>query len=252
MDNYAMNIVASDHPSQSDPLKWRKYWLLVDWGLRKKQDLLSSIVRYRICDYQKCLEKILEAIQVEPSRYTYVVKLICLNKFYKMPNFLIAHEKDAEDAYLTLKAMDLSGFVEIWYCRNLTENFSTVFGRILISNGALFPQICPNRVELVWGSSARSIEKYPAMECSFIAIERKNWNSVPVISEMIPMGIDDCVLINRSKQIIDGLTLFKRQIMEFGEFLFSHGCQHLCLEFSHNNGQLNFIDWDSDHDDYVL
>lgn len=252
MDNHVMNIAAYEYPLESDPLKWHKYWLLVDWGLREKKNLISSIVRYKICDYQKCLKKIAEAIQLEPGRYTYIVKLIYLNKFYKMPNFVIGHKKDVENTYLALKTMDLSKFVEIWYCRNLTENHRTVFGRIMISNETLFPPICPNRVELVWGPSARFIDKYPTMEYPFIAIERENWNSTPVISEIIPMGIDDDILIDRSKQIIGRLNLFKRQTMEFGAFVFSCGCRHLCLEFSHNNRQLNFIDWDSDHDDYIL
>lgn len=235
-----------------EPAKWRKHLVLVDWGLRDKEHLLNSIKRYPFGDYVRCLQDIQEDIVKETAQYAYILKLVNLKRLYKLPNIIISSEENVRSAYEELKQYDLSNFTEIWYCRNLVENQGTVFGRIMFNNENLFPGRCSQRIEMVWGASARDIDKYPQQKCPFIAFQKQNWNTEPKLIKILPNGAEEHTLLAVSEQIIDRVSQYTRRMKEFGEFVFSCGGSHLCLEFSYCQNQMRFIDWDSDCDEAVL
>lgn len=247
-----MSAIISTTPRASDPLKWKKHWYLLAWGLREGSRLRETIRRFRMEDYAECLEEVLHTLRSEPGRHVYIVKLIHPVRFYKLPNIVVQSEPDAEAALRWLDEADLSEFSEIWYCRNEAAHRGMVFGRMMIGFSSLFPAVCPSRVELVWGASARVIERYPATDCPFAAIEKGNWNAAPVITELLPHGEDEASLRYTAAQILEKLSSHTKRIVEAGEYVFQRGCRHLCLEFSFYDGKLEFIDWDSDHDARIL
>ena len=235
-----------------DPLKWKKHLVLVEWKIRDKAHLLSSINRYPIQNYSECLDDICNELDNSGDEYTFIVKLVYRYNFWKLPNIVISSKRDLLQAKRTINTYDTTFLSEIWYCKNKTKNNNTVFGRMLISNNQLFPERCPIRYELVWSTSARNIERYPKISCPFIAVERSNWNAKPVFLEINNFNMSSRDMFFISEKIIRTISLYTSKIKEFGCFVFSRGCNHLCLEFSYCNGELNFIDWDTDNDNKIL
>ena len=245
-----MNRIDANHRHKNDPLKWKKHLVLVDWRIRDKIHLLSSINRYNIKDYLYCLKDIAMELDNSNGKYTFIIKLVYKYKFWKLPNIVISSKSDLMCAKQAIEKYNLLSFAEIWFCKNETKNYNTVFGRMLISNSSLFPNRCSILYELVWSGSARNIELYPNVNCPYISIERSNWNANPIILELSNKESIDMLYL--SKEIISKVSAFTPEIKDFASFVFSMGCNHLCIEFSYCNNALNFIDWDSDNDKKVL
>jgi hypothetical protein len=51
-----------------------------------------------------------------------------------------------------------------------------------------------------------------------------------------------------SRKIVDAISRYTLEIIDFASFVFSCGCNNLCLEFSYTNDDFSFIDWDTDDD----
>ena len=116
----------------------------------------------------------------------------------------------------------------------------------------MFPSRCPIRYEMVWGTSARIIEQYPLIKNTFIALERDNWNTEPELDQLNNADMSSDEILDVSKKIISISSKYTSEIIDFASFVFSRGCNHLCLEFSYANGIFGFIDWDSDDDMKIL
>lgn len=238
--------------TQPVPVKWRKHMVLVEWGLREEENLLNSIHRYAIDDYQSCIEDIRKQMEKSPDENIYIIKLVPLKSYYQLPNLIMDSGKKIEEIYSELENKQLDKYLEIWYCRNKSQNKGTVFGRIFIGNSELYPFRCPMQIELVWGTSARMIERYPHINCSYVAVEKENWNSLPVIKEFIAKDINEDEILNASMEIVSEIGHFYNRIRDFGSYIFSKGCNYLSLEFNYCDKKFNFIDWDSDDDDKIL
>ena len=247
-----MSRIDATRHHEDDPLKWKKHLVLVEWKIRDKTHLLDSINRYSIQNYMECIDDIRNEFENLSGEYTFIVKLVYRYNFWKLPNIVITSKQDLIQAKRTIDTYDKTFLSEIWYCKNNTENYNTVFGRMLISNNQLFPDRCPIRYELVWSTSARNIERYPIINCPFIAVERSNWNAKPEFREINDINMHSIDMISISEKIIKSISLYTSKIKEFGCYVFSRGCNHLCLEFSFCNGELNFIDWDTDDDNKIL
>lgn len=247
-----MSRIDATHRYEDDPLKWKKHLVLVEWKMREKAHLLGSINRYSIRNYAECLRDIADELDRSGEEYTYIVKLVYRYNFWKLPNIMISAKEDLVRAKELIDAYDTRILSEIWYCKNKTKNNNTIFGRMLISDGDLFPDRCPIRFELVWSTSARKIEQYPKIDCPFLAVERTNWNTEPVFCDIHDSNMNSDDMIAVAGKIIRKISAYTAQIKEFGCFVFSKGCSHLCLEFNYCNGILNFIDWDTDNDNKIL
>ena len=200
----------------------------------------------------ECLDEIDSNFGVLNENYTYIIKLVYKYNFMKLPNIIIHSKKRFTSAKKNIETYDTSLLSEIWYCKNNTKKNSTIFGRMLFSNSQLFPDRANIRYELVWGTSARTIEQFPQMDCSFVSVERTNWNSPLKYLEVNAYDILPEDLYYISDKIIRMISASTSRIKEFGSFVFSMGCNHLCLEFSYFNNELNFIDWDTDNDKKIL
>ena len=242
-----------EYNNNKTPVKWKKHLVLVEWGLRSIDNLLESIHRYPISDYQLCFEQINKELTSSRNCFelTFIIKLVYRYRYYKLPNIIISSKNDLVQAFQRMNEYDISAFSEIWYCKNkINEN--AVFGRMLLSNNPLFPIFVPIRYELVWGSSARIIEKFPDTNCPFVAIEKEKWNSPLNVTEISCIDSNKEKLLIMSEKIINKISLYSSEINDFATFVFSRGCSQLCIEFSFFDNKLNFIDWDSDNDKKVL
>lgn len=239
-----------DIQNSNDPAKWKKHLVLVNWKLRELEDLNNSIRRYAIDDYRMCIRDIDNDIKHQEDKYIYIIKLVYQQKFLKLPNIVISCKADLCYALSKIESYEISQFSEIWFCKNLCDN-STIFGRMLIDNGCLFPH-CNLHYDMVWGSSARIIEKYPWMDNPFVSYERSDWNESPHVTKLVARNMNSNSLIDESTRILMKLAGYRKEIINFAEYVFSVGCNSLCLEYSFSKGELRFIDWDSDNDNNVL
>lgn len=236
----------------SDPIKWKKHLVLVDWQLREMENLTNTINRYLINDYAQCLKDIKTELNAVGEGYSFIIKLVYKESHFKLPNIVISSTDDLDNAKSLLASIDFSNFEEIWYCKNKTQSKETVFGRMLFDNSLLFPTRCAIHYEMVWGASARKIEQFPAINTPFISFDRENWNAVPKVDKIHGGGMNTDEMISKSMGIITEVSKYTAEIVDFASFAFACGCNHLCLEFSYIDKSLNFIDWDSDDDMKVL
>lgn len=236
----------------TDPVKWKKHLTLVDWKLRDKKNLYDSINRYLIDDYMECLNDIRRELILSKEGYSFIIKFVYKESYLKLPNIVISSEDDFYCTVNAIKSMNLSKFIEIWYCKNRANQNNTVFGRMSFGNTPLFPTRCPIRFEMVWGNSARIIEQYPLINNTFVSYERESWNSKIEIAQLKKGNMHTDDILEVSERIIINASKYTPEIIDFASFVFSRGCNHLCLEFSFANNTFSFVDWDSDDDMKVL
>lgn len=232
------------------PLKWLKLHAMIFWKLREKSELISTIHRYNIREYQSCINDILLDMQNNDFRKVYIIKLVHLKKILKLPNLIVENCQELAECKAILESNRLADFSELWCCCNSSD--SNVYGRILISLKELFPRIIENRIEIVWGKSARCIEKFPDMKEPFIAIEKVDWSLNYKVKEIIKGSLDIDYMIQTTDKVINMITTYKKAIYCFGQFLKDCGCTNVSLEFSYKCGVFCLIDWDSDNDMIVL
>ena len=247
-----MNKIQSDRRTNNTPVKWHKHLTLVEWQLRDMQHLTNSIHRYPIQRYTQCLSDIRKQLLTDNGKHTFVVILVYPHAYLNLPNIVISSIHDLENAVQTLNTADLTKYTEIWYCKNDTHNNDTAFGRISFGNDELFPRRCAIRYEIVWGTSARKIEQYPAIDDPFVAFDRENWNATPKLDVLITGNMQRDALLALSDKIIATISKYTVNIIDFATFVFSRGCKYLSLDFIYCNGEFSFIDWDSDDDMKVL
>lgn len=233
------------------PMKWIKHMVLCYFKLRDKDEIERTIHRFEIKNYQCCLEQIAKDMrnQVHAS---YVIKLVYQSRFYKLPNLLISCEDDIEKCKMKLKEESVKKYAEIWYCANYACDLRA-YGRILIHLNEMFPNLTERKIEMVWAKSARKLEEYPHLSCSFISITTKGWGANYLIDDLIvgEKSKEDLILI--VDRVLTILPKYYNEIVELGNYLIENGCSYLCLEFSFlEPAEFSIIDWDSDNDESVL
>lgn len=234
------------------PPKWIKHKMLTFWDLRDENDLKSTIHRYNIEEYEKCLQKIDEELGALEGNSVYIIKLVYSNSVYKLPNFLIRGREDLLLCRDKLKSIVEKQFTEIWYCKNTTQK-ETIYGRMLFCLDELFPRTVKQKMEIVWGNSARMIEQYPNLECAFAAAEIDGWGRKFRIIDVIQADKSKTEIQEALVKLLDLLSNYQCRIINFGKFISECGCSALCIEFSYtNDGKFTIIDWDSDNDMKVI
>lgn len=234
------------------PPKWIKHKMLTFWDLRDENDLKSTIHRYSIEEYDKCLQKIDDELSTSNGSFVYIIKLVYKNSVYKLPNFLIQNREDLLTCRDKLKNVKEKQFIEIWYCKNIAQK-EMIYGRVLFSLDQLFPRMVTRKMEIVWGNSARMIERYPNLECTFVAVETDGWGKNFRIIDVIQADKSKTEILETLVMLLDLLSNYQSRIISFGKFISECGCSSLCIEFSYtNDGKFAIIDWDSDNDMEVI
>lgn len=234
------------------PPKWIKHEILTVWNLRDKGELNSMIHRYCIDEYEKCLQKIDKELSISTGEYVYIIKLVYRNSVYKLPNFLIQNRQDIINCRDKIENIKEKQFVEIWYCKNVLQK-ETVYGRMLLSLDELFPRIVTRKMEIVWGNSARMIERYPNLEYAFATVETEGWRKEFRIIDVIQADKSKVEIQEMIVTLLDLISNYQERIINFGKFIKECGCSLLCIEFLYiKDEKFTIIDWDSDNDMKVI
>lgn len=235
----------------NSPMKWIKHMVLCYFKLRDKKELRNTIHRFSIKNYEDCLASVEKELN-EKSDSTYVIKMVYQKRFYKLPNYLISNELDLLQCRHQIQNSLTNQFSEIWYCANDSSDIRA-YGRILMHLNELFPQRVSRKIEIVWDKSARVLEKYPDLSCTFVSVTTEGWGTKYKIDELITAKKSMQEIASTVDIILGILPKYYNDITDFGMYLRENGCLYLCLEFSFlNPDDFSFIDWDSDNDEKIL
>lgn len=233
------------------PNKWLKYDIMDYFGIRDIGEVCTTIHRYSISDTEKCLYDIKEDMAKKPGG-VYVIKLVYVEKLYHLPNYLLINLSDWKKCKLELSIKNLQQFSEIWYCRNELAP-GLIFGRILFCLDDFFPRRGANQLEIVWGASARLIEKYPKLDIPFITFTKNGIADGWKIQEVLYANRKYDSLMKDVESIITKIPRYYHQIRDIGEWMRDCGCTWMSLEFSSAiNDKFHFIDWDTDNDLFAV
>lgn len=228
------------------PLKWIKHIMLVFWNLRNINDLQTTIHRFRIDDYENCLKRIEQEIEHSIDKESYIIKLIYSKKFYKLPNYIINSRDDLKKVKQKISSTEKCEFCEIWYCKYNTD--SILYGRILYELNSPLPKLSKSKIEMVWGDSARIIEKYPDINCSFLSMESENMYDYKILRAIYNDRYPD-EIHETANSVLKKLYSYNKYIIDFCNFLEQCGCMYVSVEFAYKkDGNLTIIDWDSNDD----
>ena len=251
-DDYSDNSHKTTHIDKHIPTKWKKHLVLVQWKLRYMDDLTRSIKRFSAYDYELFASSVVQEYENSPNGLIVIVKFVYPDEFYRLPNFTIKEPVDITKVQDIIAGDVGKKISEIWYCKNICRGKSrTAFGRLLISNSSMFPR-CSLHYDIVCSASARVIEDFPHISVPFISVNRDNWNGELHFENIIPGDVGENFIINLAHNAIRRVSAYTPEIIDFARYIFSLGCNHLCLEFSISGNFFQFIDWDSDNDILVI
>ena len=238
------------------PNKWKKHLTLVEFGLKKQEDLENEIHRYKAFHVSRLIEDIEKELNTNPDSGMYIVSSIPSHDYYKLPNFCISSLEDLETFKTRLDEHFLDRFSEVWYCKKPFENgYDVITGRISFDNRDWINSIKYSySVEQVWNCSHREIEKFNKnSNVIYLRAFREGWARHYHIDELrVPSIKDKDKVIEGFRQTVISIEENKEKIEIFEKYLKGIGINELCLEYMLSQKGFSFIDWDTSNDKKVI
>ena len=242
--------------AQQIPNKWKKHLVLVEFGLKKQEDLEKEIHRYPAFHVNTLIQDIEKELESNPNSGMYIVSSIPSYDYYKLPNFCISSMEDLEKFKVSLDDQFLARFSEVWYCKKPFENGNDVItGRISFDNRDWLNSIkYSHNVEQVWNCSHREIEKFNKdSDVIYLRASREGWGRHYHVDDVRVHSIEDKdKVIEGFKQTAKNIEANKEKIEEFEKYLKGIGIHELCLEYMLSQRGFSFIDWDTSNDKKVI
>ena len=238
------------------PNKWKKHLVLVEFGLKKREDLENEIHRYPAFHVNTLIEDIKQELKQNPDSGMYIISSIPSRDCFKLPNSCISSFEDLESFKTTLDEHFYDKFTEVWYCKKPFENgHDVITGRISFDNRIGLNSIkYSHSIEQVWNCSHREIEKFNKnSNVIYLRAFREGWGRRYHIDALnVPSKKDKEKVINGFIQMVKGVESYKEKIEEFENYLEKLGIDELCLEYMLSQKGFSFIDWDTDNDKKVI
>jgi hypothetical protein len=240
-----------------EPVKWRKYLALVDFGFITAGGLEKEIRRYPRSELHRMTRDIRSEIQQERRqgcRSLYVVKLVPLDLQGQLPNFRLEDSSELKRLAQFLDAHKDGNFIEAWYCRTrVGSDVFSVAGRIVFTTTqAGRTQI----LEQLWRGSPRLLESYSHdFAFSYVRASRYSWGWPYSIEHIHTprMSVLSASQLQSEFAYSTRCIEQERDRMEaFCAFLDSFSFKAYSLEYKIADGQIKIIDWDTPHDKLVL
>src|ERR1700689_615475 len=162
----------------AEPLKWRKYLALVDFGFASAAELAADIRRYPRSKMRRLVSDLRSDIQDDfrrARRSFYVVKLVPADLPGQLPNFNVERVSQLKQLVTFLAAHRSQTYLEAWYCRTrIDSEVFSVAGRIVFSDASTGGT---QLVEQLWRGSPRLLETY-SDNCAFayVRASRYSWS----------------------------------------------------------------------------
>ncbi len=237
------------------PTKWRKYQLLVQYGLQEMKDLLEGIKRYSREAQEVLMEDLAAQLAEDKVRHEtafYVVKLIPLIQESQLPNYRIRAARDLGGLPIFFNHHKDGRYAETWYCRtSVASDVISTAGRIVfLDNGC---QI----VEHVSRCSPRMIESFSPsrFDWPFIRASRAGWGRRFVLGDRdvyFPIGERRELILSEFHYTMIQLERMREPIETFCDFLDHYRFRAYSLEYKLVDSWFSIIDWDTPNDLAVL
>ena len=241
---------------QEIPNKWKKHLVLVEFGLKKQEELEKEIHRYSTVQIKKLIEDIKGELIHKPDSGMYIVSFIPSQDYYKLPNFCISSEEDLEELKARIDEDFFNRFSEVWYCKKPIEKGNDVItGRISLDNREWLNSIKHSHsVEQVWNCSHREIESFNKdSDVIYLRASREGWGRHYNIDDLKVPSIEyKDKVIKGFGQTVKNIEENKEKIESFQNYLNQIGIQELCLEYMLSRKGFSFIDWDTSNDRKVI
>ena len=242
--------------AQQIPNKWKKHLVLVEFGLKKQEDLENEIHRYSAFHVNTLIEDIKKQLKNDPDSGMYIISSIPSHDCFKLPNFCISSLEDLQTFKTSLDKYFYSRFSEVWYCKKSFQNgHDVITGRISFDNRDWIDSIkYSHNVEQVWNCSHREIEKFNKnSKAIYLRASREGWGRRYHIDELrAPSKEDKDKVIKGFVQTVKGIESNKEKIEEYERYLKDIGINQLCLEYMLSQKGFSFIDWDTNNDKKVI
>ncbi len=241
---------------QAIPNKWKKHLVLVEFGLKKQEELEQEIHRYPSFHVNKLIEDIKKELSSKPDSGMYIISSIPSYDCFKLPNFCISSLEDLEAFQKNLDIHFYDRFAEVWYCKKPFENgHDVIIGRISLDNRECLNSIqYSHMVEQVWNCSHREIEKFNKdSNMTYLRASREGWGRQYHVNDIRVQSIKDKdKVISGFIQTVKEIERHKEKIEPFEAYLKQIGIQELCLEYMLSQKGFSFIDWDTSNDRKVI
>ena len=253
---YSVIVKGGMHLGQVIPNKWKKHLVLVEFGLKKQEDLENEIHRYPAFHVNTLINEIEKEIKSNPNSGMYIISSIPSHDCFKLPNFCISCLEDLEAFKTSLDDHFLDKFSEVWYCKKPFQNgHDVITGRIALDNRKGLNTIQNSHtVEQVWNCSHREIEKFNKNSNGiYLRASREGWGRRYHIDALnLPSKKDKDKVVNGFIQTVKEVESDKEKIEEFENYLEKLGIEELCLEYMLSQRGFSFIDWDTSNDKKVI
>ena len=241
----------------AEPLKWRKYLALVDFGFISADELAADIRRYPRSKVHRLVDDIRSDIRHDSRRARrslYVVKLVPADLPGQLPNFNAERTSQLPQLVAFLAAHRGGNHIEAWYCRTrIDSEVFSVAGRIVISaTDSGRTQL----VEQLWRGSPRLLETYSDnFALPYVRASRYSWGwpySIEHLHLPRKSALSNLQLQSEFGYSMRCIEQESEKIATFCAFLDSFSFKAYSLEYKIVASQLRIIDWDTPNDRRVL
>ena len=244
----------------NEPLKWRKYLLLTEFGLLSEEDLKGEVVRYPRDGEVKLHQALSEALVITPpGNALFVVKLVPRDEPGRLPNLRITKRGDLKLLPGFLTSWSSYPYTEIWCCRtSMVPSGLSVAGRMVISETDVDSQT----VEQLWRTSPRMLEYYhggASFPHPYLRATRTGWGWHYTIrrthippNRTLASNYTKATLARDFGAAMVLMEEWREQIQLFISHLRSKGAAVLSIEYKAVGSRLTVIDWDTPDDRAVL
>lgn len=240
----------------NEPLKWLKYVLLGQLGLRALDELTTEIRRFSIHDWAaaqaECVQ-ILQRAERKQQEILVVIKLVPMDRAGQLPNFRVRSLAEVEETFKKAMAASRPGYrdKQIWLCDSITE-----IGKLNLAGRMSLPSFGSSdssMLEAVWYTSPRLLENVglPDFAYPYIRACRPFGAYAYQIEELyIPEKfrgkLSEASLLSEYDWLIRQITAYRERIEALEASVAVAGAKELSLEFKADNGYFRFIDWDTE------
>lgn len=243
-----------------EPLKWRKYLLLTEFGFLSKRDLRKEIARYPRSAVHHLTTQLRQTLDRIPrGTALFVVKLVPQDEPGRLPNLRVTSHDDLASLPAFLNTWYSYPYTEIWTCyTSIDPSVLSVAGRLIISS----TEVWEHSVEQLWRASPRMLEYYhcgSSFPHPYLRATRVGWGWPYKIQHThIPRSrghspaFSSAQLHAEFAEAMVSLERSRDQLALFAASIRDRGADIVSIEYKLTGSRLNIIDWDTPDDRRVL
>ena len=243
-----------------EPLKWRKYLLLTEFGFLSKRNLQKQIARYPRHAIHRLTREIGDALgRIPRGTALFVIKLVTQDEPGGFPNLRVTSRDELASIPAFLNTWSSYPYIEIWTCyTSIDPSVLSVAGRLIMSSSEVWEQ----SVEQLWRASPRMLESYhggSSFPYPYVRARRVGWGWPYDIQQVhIPPPKGKYAALSSEQLRVEfgeamvSIERSREQLAFFAASIGDRGVNIVSIEDKLTGSRLDIIDWDTPDDRRVL